>query len=87
MVQIIRVGPVDGGWTVDCEGAAEPAVYLSGAKAEATARLTAARLAAAGQDVRIDILDRDSREAGIRWFDAGSTFPGEAGQTRGRSSG
>ena len=78
MVQIIRVGPVDGGWVVDCEGAAEPAVYLSGAKAEATARLTAARLAAAGQDVRIDILDRDKREAGIRWFNAGGSSPSEA---------
>ena len=78
MVQIIRVGPVDGGWVVDCEGAAEPAVYLSGAKAEATARLTAARLAAAGQDVRIDILDRDNREAGIRWFNAGGPSPSEA---------
>ena len=78
MVQIIRVGPVDGGWVVDCEGAAEPAVYLSGAKAEAIARLTAARLAAVGQDVRIDILDRSNREAGSRWFNAGSSLPSEA---------
>ena len=78
MVQIIRVRPIEGGWVVDCEGAAEPSVFLSGAKAEAVARITAARLAAAGQDVCIEILDRTNRAAGSRWFDAGRPFPREA---------
>ena len=68
MVQIIRVGPIDGGWVVDCEGAAEPAVFLSGGKAEAIARATAARLAASGVDVRVEIVDRSQRPAGSSWF-------------------
>ena len=48
------------------------------AQAEAVARITAARLAAAGQDVCIEILDRTNRAAGSRWFDAGRPFPREA---------
>lgn len=64
MVQVIRVAPIDGGWALVCEGVTEPSLYLSGARAEATARKTAARLAEAGQDTRVDILDRDLRPVG-----------------------
>lgn len=68
MVQVIRVAPVEGGWAVHCEGIAEPAHYLSGGKAEAIARWTAARLAASGLSVRLDIQDREQRPVGVHWF-------------------
>lgn len=68
MVQIIRVKPVDGGWAVQCEGVAEPSLYLSGGRAETIARETAQRLATTGVDVQVDVEDREHRKAGSYWF-------------------
>ena len=68
MVQVIRVEPIGNGWSVHCEGSAEPVHYLSGGRAEATARTTAARLAATGMDVRVDVHDREQRPIGVHWF-------------------
>ena len=68
MVQIIKVAPVEAGWSVHYEGLSEPALYLSGGKAEAIARTTARRLAAAGLDVRVDVEDRSRRQVGSHTF-------------------
>lgn len=73
MIQVIKVAPVDGGWALVCEGMAEPSLYFSGAQAEAIARRTAARLAGAGQDARVEVVDRDQRPVGSHSFPGRST--------------
>ena len=39
----IAVAPVDGGWSIACDGGLEPMMFLSGARAEAQARALAQR--------------------------------------------
>ena len=60
----IAVVPVDGGWSVACDGGLEPVMFLSGARAEAQARALAQRLSEAGGDVRLTVRDRSSAVVG-----------------------
>lgn len=54
----IAVAPVDGGWSIACDGGLEPMMFLSGARAEAQARALAQRLSDAGGDVQLTVRDR-----------------------------
>lgn len=73
MVQEISVTPAQGGWTVDHDGAIEPTVFLSGARAEDAARRLAEAMADAGQSAEIRIILRDGSLAG-RFVCSPSTF-------------
>lgn len=66
--QVIVVGPVDGGWSVQCSMIGQPLFFLSGAKAEESARKLAACIAELGQDVRVMIHDRDHGLVGTRSY-------------------
>ena len=60
----ISVGPVDGGWAVSCEGETEPALFLSGRRAEEQARALARALSGAGDEVFVHIHDRSDALVG-----------------------
>jgi len=65
----IAVAPVDGGWSVACDGGIEPIMFLSGARAESQARTLALRLSEAGGNVEVTVRDRSSTLVGsTRYF-------------------
>jgi hypothetical protein len=61
---LIKVAPVDGGWTVRCDGDMQPLMFLSGARAEAHARNLAKRYAGFGDDAQVVIHDRQGAVVG-----------------------
>ena len=67
----IAVAPVDGGWSIACDGGLEPMMFLSGARAEAQARALARRLSEAGGDVQLTIRDRSRTLVGRAHYLAG----------------
>ena len=69
MVHVISVTPAEVGWTVSAEIFANPMAFLSGAKAEATARSLARRIARQGEMAEIRVYLRDGSLAG-RFTDA-----------------
>jgi len=54
----ITVSAVEGGWSLTCDGELETILFLSGARAEAQARVLAFRLSEAGDEVRLTVHDR-----------------------------
>lgn len=54
----ISVGPVDGGWSVRCEGETQPLLFLSGRRAEEHARNLAQALSRSGDEALVYIHDR-----------------------------
>jgi len=60
----IAVAPVEGGWSVVCDGGLEPVMFLSGARAEAQARALASRLSEAVGDVVVTVRDRSRTVVG-----------------------
>ncbi|MDB5450334.1 MAG: hypothetical protein JWQ52_1462 [Phenylobacterium sp.] len=71
--QTVCVRPLAGGWSVECDAAGEPLVFLSGARAEEKAHGLARCLAFLGRDVRLTVQDRsrqivgETRYAGRQW--------------------
>ena len=57
MIRIV-VGPVEGGWSVDCALIAMPLMFLSGARAEEKARAMGIFLSRLGADALVFIHDR-----------------------------
>lgn len=66
----IAVVPVDGGWSLACDGGLEPMLFLSGAHAEAQARRLAERLSAAGDEVQLTVRDRSLALVGMTRYGA-----------------
>jgi hypothetical protein len=64
MVNTIRVEPLASGWVVRHPRTANPQVFLSGAKAEDTAKLLGERMAQAGQASEVVIYLRDGALGG-----------------------
>lgn len=64
MVQVIDVEPLGQGWAVRQDGAANPQVFRSGARAEDAAQRLGARLAKAGCATEVRIFLRDGVLAG-----------------------
>jgi len=56
--EIIRVGPVSGGWSVHCSVTGNTLMFSSGAQAERAARSLGACLARVGHDVQMSVHDR-----------------------------
>lgn len=77
MTQVITVKPVQGGWTVEAGLSAYPLVFLSGAKAERTARRLAQLVAAQGDDAEVRIHDRRSAPVGSFLYRAAFLRPDE----------
>jgi hypothetical protein len=73
----IAVGPVEGGWSVVCDAAQEPMVFLSGARAEAQARALAQRLSLDGDEVELTVRDRAKMLVGSSRYYAGMLALGE----------
>ena len=67
----IAVAPVDGGWSIACDGGLEPMMFLSGGRAEAHARALARRLSKAGDEVRLTVCDRSQTLIGETRYFAG----------------
>ena len=67
-MRVIKIGPVPGGWSVQCGFGAEPALFTSGMRAEQAGRMLAQSLASVGQTVSLVIHDRYDRRAGIIHF-------------------
>jgi D-arabinose 5-phosphate isomerase GutQ len=63
-MKVIRVSPIQGGWSVDYDTLAEAMVFRSGGRAEAAARKIASTLAQNGEEACVVIADRSEREAG-----------------------
>jgi len=68
----IVVGPVEGGWALDCDAIQAPMLFLSGARAEAHARALATRLSEAGDDVELIVRDRACVVVGLARYAAQS---------------
>lgn len=64
MTRIISVQPLGDGWSVRSDAFDSEMMFLSGAKAEASARRLAATLARNGESSEIHIFLRDGRLAG-----------------------
>jgi hypothetical protein len=60
----ITILPADDGWTLRSPAVGADMVFLKGGQAEAAGRALAGRLAAAGQDVELEIFLRDGALAG-----------------------
>ena len=54
----IAIAPVAGGWSLACDAGLEPLMFLSGARAEAQARVLARRLSESGDVVQVTVHDR-----------------------------
>lgn len=66
---VLNIAPAAEGWWLDCDLPLEPLFFLSGARAEKTARDLALRLTGAGRDVRLFVKDRsDAPVATHRYF-------------------
>jgi hypothetical protein len=75
----IKVVPVDGGWSVQCRLVGAPQMFLSGARAEETARRLAQTVARAGADARVVVHDRSHALVGTqRYFGAATAGEGAA---------
>jgi hypothetical protein len=64
MNRLISVKPVGDGWSVQSDAFDSEMMFLSGAKAEAAARLLAGTLAKSGESAEIRIFLRDGALAG-----------------------
>ena len=64
MVRKISVAPALVGWSVKSEGFANDMLFLSGAKAESTARHLAEKIAAFGEPAQVEVRLRDGSLAG-----------------------
>jgi len=63
-MEMISIKPVEGrGWVVECSGTANAQLFVSGAKAEMSARDLAHRFAQAGTSSRITLYLRDGSVA------------------------
>jgi hypothetical protein len=67
---VLRVRPASGGWKVESTAGVEPMMFLSGARAERSARALAQTMARAGRRVRLVIEDRSARVVGALNFQA-----------------
>jgi hypothetical protein len=56
--QLIEVSHVGGAWRLDVQGGFEPTLFLSGGRAESTARRLACCFAEAGCDARVQVHDK-----------------------------
>ncbi|HEY8616249.1 hypothetical protein [Phenylobacterium sp.] len=66
----ISVTPVDGGWSLACEGETQPQLFLSGRCAEAQARALALALSRAGDEAFVYIHDRTDALIGATRYSA-----------------
>ena len=64
MVRKIFVAPVLNGWSVRSDGFDNPMLFLSGAKAESTARGLAEKIADGGEHAQVEVRLRDGSIAG-----------------------
>jgi hypothetical protein len=64
MVRKIFVAPALMGWSVKSDGFANDMLFLSGAKAESTARHLAEKIAAFGEPAQVEVRLRDGTLAG-----------------------
>jgi len=67
---LLRVRPAAGGWKVESTDGVEPMMFLSGARAERSARALAQTIARAGKGVRLVIEDRSAQVVGAMSFAA-----------------
>jgi hypothetical protein len=77
----IKVVPVDGGWSVQCWLVGAPQMFLSGARAEETARRLAQTVARAGADARVVVHDRSHAMVGTQRYFGAATGEGAAAPT------
>jgi hypothetical protein len=64
----ITVTPVDGGWSVECWLVGQPQMFLSGRRAEESARRLAQTVASVGEDARVVVHDRSRALVGTRRY-------------------
>jgi hypothetical protein len=64
MVRKIFVAPAETGWSVHSDGFENDMLFLSGAKAENTARKLAEKIATAGEPAEVQVRLRDGSLAG-----------------------
>lgn len=69
-MESIYVSPVEGGWSVSCS-LSEAQVFLSGAKAEDSARKLAAQFASSGRDAEVIVIDRNGDVVGSTHYPTG----------------
>lgn len=67
----IKVEPVDGGWSVRCWLMGQPQLFLSGRRAEESARRLAERMAMSGEEADLVIHDRNHAVVAARRYRAG----------------
>ena len=84
MVRRILVAPALTGWSVTSDGFANDMLFLSGAKAESTARKLAQKIAALGEAAQVEVRLRDGSLAGRIDCAPGRGAPGR-GQAQGRA--
>jgi hypothetical protein len=70
MALSITISPVDDGWTLRSLALGADMFFLKGGQAEAAGRALASRVAAAGQDVELEVVLRDGALAGVIAFPA-----------------
>jgi hypothetical protein len=64
MIRKICVAPASTGWSVSSDGFENDMLFLSGAKAESTARHLAAKIADSGEHAEVQVRLRDGTLAG-----------------------
>jgi hypothetical protein len=64
MIRKIFVAPAQNGWSVKSDGFANDMMFLSGAKAESTARTLAEKIAGQGEPAQVEVRLRDGSLAG-----------------------
>jgi len=72
----IEVLPVEGGWSVRCSASGESLLFFSGAKAEESARLLAAKLSGSGGPCEVIVRDRHGGVVGASRYARGQRLPG-----------
>ncbi len=70
MALSVTILPAEDGWTLRAPAVGADMFFLKGGQAEAAARALAARLAAAGEDVELEVVLRDGALAGRIAFPA-----------------
>lgn len=71
----IEVLPVEAGWSARCSASGESLVYFSGAKAEESARMLAAKLSGSSRVCEVIVRDRHGGVVGTSRYEHGQRIP------------